>query len=410
MLEILAPDTTPVYVMAKPVGSACNLACGYCYYLEKGKRQYGSTGHHGAKNEMDELTLEKYIKQYIECSRGDIVEFVWHGGEPTLRGLDFYRLAINLQRRFCGGKQVRNSLQTNGTLLTEEWCRFLRDHKWLVGLSIDGNRMVHDMNRRDRGGRGSFDRVMRGARLLDKCKVEWNAMATVNATNVKDAHGFYNFFKEIGCRYIQFTPVVERKDDSGNLLAGYADGGELTELSVSPHEWGRFLIELFDEWVRCDVGRYFIQLFDATLANWMGMEPGLCSLSSYCGHAAVMEHNGDVYSCDHFVFDDYKLGNIHNNHLAELMKCERQREFSKAKGLRLARQCHECRWKFACHGECPRNRFGVSVDGKERINYLCEGYRMFFNHVAPYMDFMKRELEAGRAPANVMNYKPVNEQ
>lgn len=387
--------------MAKPVGSSCNMACEYCYYLEKSDL-YDTT----SRQAMSEETLELYIRQYIGSQTADSVQFVWHGGEPVVRGLDFYRRAVELQKKYAGGRHIENCLQTNGTLLTEEWCRFLRDNGWLVGLSIDGPQQFHDEYRRDRADKPTFQRVMKAVRLLQRHHVEWNAMAVVNEYNADHPHEFYRFFKNIGCRYIQFTPVVERRAADGRLASGRDREGHLMSFSVTPRQWGDFLIALFDEWVKEDVGKYFIQIFDATLANWAGVEPGLCSLAARCGHAAVMEHNGDIYSCDHFVFPEYRLGNIHDKTIVEMMSCERQQTFGLMKETALPRQCRECRYGFACHGECPRNRFAVSADGEPGLNYLCEGYMRFFDHVAPYMEFMKSELEAGRPPSNVVNFRP----
>lgn len=396
---MINPFATPVYVMPKPVGSACNLACRYCYYLEK-KKYYPDA----RRQLMSEATLEEFIKQYIAAQTTPEVIFTWHGGEATVRKLDFYRKALELQKKHGAGRNIINCLQTNATLLTDEWCLFLKRNDWLVGVSIDGPQEFHDEYRRMADGRPSFNAVMRGIRMLQSHGVEWNALAVVNDYNADYPVEFYRFFKEIGCRYIQFTPVVERiKPD--NMLADVASPGELTDFSVTPRQWGDFLIGLFDEWVREDVGKVFVQIFDATLANWVGAMPGVCTLSSMCGHAAAMEWNGDVYACDHFVFPQYKLGNIHETTLIEMMASDRQLEFGARKQAGLPRQCRECRWMFACHGECPRNRFAVSSEGEPGLNYLCEGYRAFFEHAAPYMDFMKAELEAGRPPANVNGLK-----
>ncbi len=396
---MINPFATPVYVMPKPVGSACNLACRYCYYLEK-KKYYPDA----RRQLMSEATLEEFIKQYIAAQTTPEVIFTWHGGEATVRKLDFYRKALELQKKYGAGRNIINCLQTNATLLTDEWCLFLKRHDWLVGVSIDGPQEFHDEYRRMADGRPTFNAVMRGIKMLQSHGVEWNALAVVNDYNADYPVEFYRFFKEIGCRYIQFTPVVERiKPD--NMLADVASPGELTDFSVTPRQWGDFLIGLFDEWVREDVGKVFVQIFDATLANWVGAMPGVCTLSSMCGHAAAMEWNGDVYACDHFVFPQYKLGNIHESTLIEMMASDRQLEFGARKQAGLPRQCKECRWMFACHGECPRNRFAVSSEGEPGLNYLCEGYRAFFEHAAPYMDFMKAELEAGRPPANVNGLK-----
>ena len=375
-MGIAIPFGSPLYVMLKPVGSRCNLACQYCYYLEKGKL-------YPEQAPLSEELLETFIRQYIEAQTMPEVLFTWHGGEPLLQPLSFYRKALELQQRYARGRQIDNCLQTNGTLLTDEWCEFLRENRFLVGISIDGPQTYHDAYRCR-----SFDKVMRGIRLLQKHHVEWNAMATVNHLNADHPVEFYRFFKEIGCQYLQFTPVVERVS--------------LCDTSVNPEQWGRFICGVYDEWVKADVGQIFVQLFDATLANWAGEPPGICSMSPTCGRAAVMEANGDVYSCDHFVFPEYRLGNIRQQSLTEMLYGDRQQQFGRSKRTSLPRQCRECRFLFACHGECPKNRFIKDRYGEDGLNYLCKGYRQFFAHVASDMDFMKAELDAGRSPANIM--------
>ena len=376
-MSIAIPFGSPLYVMLKPVGSRCNLACQYCYYLDKGKL-------YPKQEPLSEELLETFIRQYIEAQTMPEVLFTWHGGEPLLQPLSFYRKALELQQRYARGRQIDNCLQTNGTLLTDEWCEFLRENRFLVGISIDGPQTYHDAYRCR-----SFDKVMRGIRLLQKHNVEWNAMATVNHLNADDPVGFYRFFKEIGCQFLQFTPVVERVSQ--------------WDTSVTPEQWGRFLCGVYDEWKQKDIGQIFVQLFDATLANWAGEPPGICSMSPTCGRAAVMEANGDVYSCDHFVFPEYRLGNIRQQSLTEMLYGERQQQFGRNKHAGLPRQCRECRFLFACHGECPKNRFLKDKYGEPGLNYLCKGYQQFFAHVATDMDFMKAELDAGRSPANLMN-------
>lgn len=403
-MTTFAPFARPLYVMAKPVGSVCNLACTYCYYLEK-SHLYRQEEPSGRFTMSDEL-LERFIKEYIESQTMPQVLFTWHGGETLMRPLAFYKRVVELQRKYARGRTIDNSLQTNGTLLTDEWCRFFKENNWLVGVSIDGPQEFHDEYRRNKQGMPSFQKVMRGIALLNKHGVEWNALAVVNDFNADYPLDFYHFFKEIGCRYIQFTPIVERilPHADGRHLASPADGEEipLAEFSVTPAQWGEFLCTLFDEWVRHDVGEYFIQLFDSTLANWVGQQPGVCTLAETCGHAGVMEYNGDVYACDHFVFPEYKLGNIRTHTLTEMMYSQRQQQFGAMKRDALPTQCRECEFLFACHGECPKNRFCHTATGEPGLNYLCEGYHRFFAHVAPYMDFMKRELLAQRPPANVM--------
>jgi len=392
-VNIAIPFGSPLYVMLKPIGSRCNLACNYCYYLEKGKL-------YPEQEPLSEELLETFIRQYIEAQTMPEVLFTWHGGEPLLRPLSFYRKALALQQRYSRGRQIDNCLQTNGTLLTDEWCEFLRENRFLVGISIDGPQTYHDAYRCR-----SFEKVLRGIRLLQKHHVEWNAMATVNHLNADDPVAFYRFFKEIGCQYLQFTPVVEREESRGQVRDAWLSQNQATrphDFSVTPEQWGRFLCGVYDEWVKADIGQIFVQLFDATLANWAGEPPGICSMSPTCGRAAVMEANGDLYSCDHFVFPEYRLGNIRQQSLTEMLYGEHQQQFGHNKRDRLPRQCRECRFLFACHGECPKNRFLKDKYGEPGLNYLCAGYQQFFAHVAADMDFMKAEIDAGRSPANLM--------
>ena len=388
-MTTISPFARPLYVMLKPVGAACNLACNYCYYLEK-----SNLYKHQPKRQMSEELLERFVKDYIEAQTMNEVVFTWHGGEPTLRPLSFYQKAVELQKKYAGGRIIHNSLQTNGTLLTDEWCRFLKANNWLVGISIDGPEAFHDRYRRDSQGRPSWQKVMEGIRLLQHYGVEWNAMAVVNRYNADHPQAFYRFFKSIGCQYIQFTPIVERnvQHADGRHLASIndADDAPVTDFSVTPEQWGNFLCGLFDEWVKQDIGRVFVQIFDSMLANWVGVAPGTCIYAKECGHAGVMEFNGDVYSCDHFVFPQYKLGNINEHTLIEMLYGEKQRRFSQLKYNKLPRQCKECRWAFACHGECPKNRFVNDRYGNPGLNYLCAGYRRFFEHIAPTMDEMKK--------------------
>lgn len=399
-----APFSRPLYVMIKPVSSICNLACDYCYYLEKTKlyKQDESDG----KFIMSNSLLEEFIKQYIEAQTMPQVLFTWHGGETLMRPLSFYKQALELQKKYAKGRIINNSIQTNGTLLTDEWCRFFKENNWLVGVSIDGPQEFHDEYRRSKQGLPSFTKVMRGVELLNKHGVEWNALAVVNDYNAEYPLDFYNFFKKIDCHYIQFSPIVERitVHNDGRYLACPADKGEipLADFSVTAEQWGHFLCAIFDEWVKKDVGKFYIQLFDSTLANWIGEQPGVCTLAKTCGHAGVIEYNGDVYSCDHFVFPEYKLGNIRTHSLTEMMYSEREQSFGTAKQNSLPSQCQSCEFLFACNGECPKNRFLHTDNGEAGLNYLCKGYYEYFSHVAPYMDFMKKELLEGRAPANVM--------
>lgn len=399
--NIANPFAKPLYVMLKPAGAHCNLACKYCYYLEKNKL-YPTAQRHLMSDEI----LEQFTREYIEAQTMSQVLFTWHGGEPLLRSIDFYRKALSLQQKYAGGRRIDNVIQTNGTLLTDEWCEFFAQNHWLVGISIDGPQPDHDHYRLTAAGKPSWKKVMQGIKLLKKHGVEWNAMAVVNAYNANHPLEFYRFFKENGCQFLQFTPIVERltRHEDGRTLASLADKDEisLSEASVAPEQWGYFLCAIFDEWVRKDVGKIFVEIFDCTLANWMGISPGICAYSKECGHAGVMEHNGDVYSCDHFVFPEYKLGNIRDHSLIDMLYGEQQQEFSRLKHSSLPRQCKECDMEFACHGECPKNRFMKDKYGDSGLNYLCPGYYHYYQHVAPYMDYMKQELMSQRPPSNIM--------
>ena len=400
--NIATPFAKPLYVMLKPAGAHCNLACKYCYYLEK-NNLYQNSHRHLMSDEM----LEQFTREYIEAQTMPQVLFTWHGGEPLMRSIDFYRKALALQKKYAHGKQIDNVIQTNGTLLTDEWCEFFAQNHWLVGISIDGPQEYHDHYRVTPAGKPSWEKVMQGISLLKKHRVEWNAMAVVNAYNAEHPLEFYHFFRDNGCQYLQFTPIVERltEHEDGRTLASLADDREipLADASVTPAQWGNFLCTIFDDWVRHDVGKMFVEIFDCTLANWMGVLPGICAYSKECGHAGVMEHNGDVYSCDHFVFPEYKLGNIRDQSLIDMLYGEKQQAFSRLKHTSLPRQCKECDMEFACHGECPKNRFEKDKYGEPGLNYLCQGYYQYYSYVAPYMDFMKRELLAQRPPANIMN-------
>ena len=361
-MPVIAPFGHPFYVMAKPLGSSCNLNCSYCYYLTKGKGR------------IDETLLEEFTKQFIEAQTQNEILFTWHGGEPLLLPINYYARAIELQQKYAGGRHIDNCLQTNGTLITDDWCRFFKANNFLVGVSIDGTKDMHEHFRQQ------FDNTLRGIELLKKHDVQWNAMATVNSYNAEQPKEFYRFFKEIGCQYLQFTPVVERNED-----------GVVTSESVTPEQWGNFLIGVFDEWIKEDVGIVYVQLFDATLANWLGVEPGVCSMSEVCGFSPALQPDGELYSCDHFVFPEHKLGNIKEKNITELYYSDKQRQFGQQKHTLLSRKCRECNYLFACHGECMRNRFL-----KDHENYLCEGYKKFFSHVTPTMNDMAEEIIASR--------------
>ena len=392
-------------VMAKPIGSICNLNCTYCYYLEK-KNIYTNHSDH----RINDNIIEKFIKDYIEAQQVPLVNFVWQGGEPGLMGISFYRKVIELQQKYAGKKKIENAFQTNGTLLNDEWCRFLKENDFLVGISVDGPEFIHNRYRLFKSGQPSFSDVMRGVDLLHKHKVEFNTLSVVQRHNSQYPLEVYHFLKEIGSGFIQFIPIVERQainEQAFNLNLVSPDNvaeAKLTDWSVVPEHFGRFLITIFDEWVRRDVGRYFIQLFDVTLANWVGQAPGLCVFSETCGNSVVIEHNGDIYSCDHYVYPEYKLGNILEKPLVSMIQCQEQYNFGTQKLERLPKYCIDCEYRFACHGECPKHRFETTKDGEHGLNYLCEAYKMFFSHVHPYMQFMGDELEKKRPPANVMQW------
>lgn len=402
------PARAPFHLLTKPMGSKCNLDCTYCFYLEK-ERLYPGAGSF----RMNPEVLEAYIRDYIAAQPGSSVSFAWQGGEPTLAGVDFFRQVIALQQRHAGGKTIENALQTNGTLLDDEWGGFLAEHRFMVGLSLDGPAHLHEAYRLDRGGQPTFERVMRGLEVLKRHGVEFNTLTAVHRKNSRQALEVYRFLRNIGSGYLQFIPIVERdaapRDDSGLWLApppGHEETGALdhpvTEWSVRPAEFGQFLCTIFDEWVQRDVGRVFVQQFDAALANWTGQPAGVCIFSERCGRALAVEHNGDVYSCDHYVYPRHKLGNLLNESLAEMVDSPAQTAFGEAKAGTLPRYCRECPVRFACHGECPKHRFLRTPHGEPGLNYLCAGYRRFFTHIAPAMSTMAALLGNGRAPAEIM--------
>ena len=385
--KTISPFARPLYTMLKPVGAVCNLRCKYCYYLEKKYLYPQATGY-----VMSDDILEQFIEQYLNAQTMHEVLFTWHGGEPLMRNKNFFKRALELQRKYGRGRQIDNCLQTNGTLLTDEWCEFFKENNFLIGISIDGPQHCHDVYRKTKDNRPTFLSVIKGISLLKKHNVEFNVMGVVNDYNVDYPLEFYRFFKSIDCRFIQFVPIVERIEDKP------------ASWNVPSEKWGDFLITIFDEWVKKDVGTFYIQYFDSTLANWVGQQPGVCIQAKTCGHAGVMEFNGDVYSCDHFVYPEYKLGNIRTQTLTEMLYSDRQVKFGNDKQTALPTQCKECQFLFACNGECPKNRIIKTGFGEKGLNYLCKGYYKFFEHVAPYMDFMKKELLAKRPPANVMNF------
>jgi uncharacterized protein len=430
----LTDERRGFHILTKPIGPICNLDCKYCFYLEKEKLYPGER-----QWRMSDEVLGEYVRQYIEAQPGPEVFFAWQGGEPTLLGVDFFRKAVALQKRFAGGKTISNALQTNGTLLDDEWCQFLAAEKFLIGLSIDGPRELHDQYRVDKGQKPTFDRVMRGLELLKRHRVDFNTLTVVNAANSKRPLEVYRFLKSIGSEFLQFIPLVERKaavNEAGLEFAeppdvsfmhgskrpltpalspegGEGDGTrtaclralphpEVTPWSVHAETYGNFLCEIFDEWVRQDVGKVFVQLFDVALGNWMGLGSSLCVFAEKCGAALAVEHNGDLYSCDHYVYPKYRLGNLMNVSLGEMAGSSQQLKFGDDKFDSLPRYCRECEVRFACNGECPKHRFIKTPDGEEGLNYLCAAYKKFFNHIDGPMKRMGQLLREGRAAADIM--------
>ena len=393
------------HVMTKPIGPLCNLDCKYCFYLEK-EQLYPATSHWRMSDEL----LESYIRQYIEAQQVPVVSFAWQGGEPTLLGVDFFRKVVAIQQKYANGKQIQNALQTNAVSIDDEWAGFLANHRFLVGASVDGPRNLHDFYRVDKGGQPTFDRVMAGIQKLQKYAVEFNSLTCVNAANSRHPLEVYRFLKEIGGGCVQFIPIVERRtlhaspNDLVLIGPNYRDEAEVTEWSVDPVEYGRFLCAIFDEWVRHDVGTVFIQTFEVALESWAGIPQSLCVFRPTCGTAMAVEHNGDLYSCDHFVYPQYKLGNILEQPLFMMAASQAQVKFGLDKSAMLPRYCRECEVRFACNGECPKHRFLKTPDGESGLNYLCAGYKLFFRHIAPYMAFMVQQLEQRRSPANVMRW------
>lgn len=388
--------------MVKPVGSACNLNCTYCYYLDKAQTIYMDR-----QQVMSYKILEKYIQQYIAANDVPEVTFVWHGGEPLMAGLDFYEKAVQLQKKYASGKNIVNTLQTNGTLLDHDWAVFFHDNHFLIGVSIDGPRDIHDAYRVNKSGRPTFDRVTYAIDLMRKHGVEYNTLTAVS--NLSEGRGadVYRFLKSIGSRFMQFLPVVEHVVHYGDyerpvMAAPGTEGSVMAPWSVSGLGYGKFLTDIFDEWVIRDVGTYFVQAFDNTLANWVGAKPGLCVFSETCGDALIVEYNGDVYSCDHFVYPEYRLGNIMEDELSEMYHSPRQFMFGINKRNSLPAYCLRCKYYFACRGECPKHRFLTTATGEGGLNALCEGYNHFFQHVEPYMEYMTVLLSQKKAPALVM--------
>jgi uncharacterized protein len=401
-----------VHVMAKPSGAVCNIDCTYCFYLEKEKLYPDDR----KQWRMDDRTLEAYVKQYIEAQSVSDVNFAWQGGEPTLMGLDFYRRAVALQAEYANGKRVTNAFQTNGILLDDEWGEFLAEHAFLVGVSIDGPQEVHDHYRVDKGGKPTFDKVVAGIETLKRHDVEFNTLTVLQSHNAQHPLQIYRFLKDVGSNFMQFIPIVERtahqsSDDGLQLIApAYQGNASLTPWSLPADQYGRFLNQVFDEWVRKDVGRIFVQIFDMALGAWMGQEPSLCVFAETCGDALIIEHNGDLYSCDHFVYDEHNLGNIHEKTIAELVQSDHQIKFGQDKKDTLPRHCLDCDVRFVCNGGCPKHRFIKTPSGEEGLNYFCRGYKSFFKHIDPCMRFMANEVRQGRPASGVAQWVKWREQ
>lgn len=407
----MSPSPFAVHVMTKPIGPICNLACSYCFYLEKSELYPGNN-----RWAMDDHVLETYIKQYIELQDVPEISFAWQGGEPTLLGVRFFEKAVALQSKYARGKRITNAIQTNGTLLNDEWCRFLQRHDFLVGISLDGPMELHDAYRRDRRQRPTFHKVLRAIELMQRHGVPFNILTVVNRLNSQHPLEVYRFFKSIGARFLQFIPLVERlapdpggsSNTAGPHLAGPPTGdragqtADVAPWSVEPEQFGRFLCAIYDDWIRNDVGQIFVQIFDTTLGIFAGYPASLCVFCETCGQSLAIEHNGDVYSCDHYVYPEYLLGNINELTLREMARSPKQIAFGKAKRDGLPQFCRKCDVLFACRGECPKHRFMTTPDGEAGLNYLCPSYKRFFHHVAPTMRQMADLLAQRRAPAEIM--------
>ncbi len=393
--SIIIPVNAPpgYHVLTKPTGAICNLDCEYCFFLSK------EMLYPGSRFQMAEELLELYIKQLLESHRTREVTVGWQGGEPTLMGLDFFKKSIEFQHKHKKPDQIiQNTMQTNGTKLDDEWCQFFKENNFLIGISIDGPKQIHDGYRVDKGGRGTFDTVMRGLDYLKKHQVEFNVLTTVHAKNGDHPLEVYRFMRdEVKAEFIQFIAIVERDNE-----LGYQQGNKVTDRSIKGDQYGRFLMAIYDEWVRNDVGKVFVQLFDVALGAWVGAPPSLCVFSPTCGNALALEHNGDLYSCDHFVEPDYLIGNIKEQHMIDLVASPAQRKFGQDKLDTLPQYCLECEVRFVCHGGCPKNRFILTPDGEPGLNYLCSGYRTFFNHIDETMKSMASLLRQNRPPADIV--------
>jgi uncharacterized protein len=412
-----ADAATGFHLMAKPIGALCNLDCDYCFYLEK-ENFYPER----ERFRMPDEVLEAYVRNYVASQPTPVVEFTWQGGEPTLMGLEFFERAMAFQRKHADGKEIRNTLQTNATLINEDWARFLARERFLVGISLDGPQELHDLHRMDKQGRSSFADTLRGLRLLQQHHVEFNVLVTISSDVAAQPLQVYRYLKSIGVRYMQFNPVVERQASSTEQTAGlfFAEppnwkSGKvfaqpalqrhalvpLTPQSVEPQAYGDFLIAIYDHWVRNDVGDVHVVNFDWALASWCQVQPGVCLFSPECGKAAIVEHDGSVYSCDHFMYPEYRLGNIQEDSVQDMMQSQSQLDFGAAKASTLPQVCQRCTYRFACHGECPKNRFTYSADGEYGLNYLCPSYLKYFRHITPTMNAMAKLLAAGQ-PASLI--------
>ena len=411
----MVPWKNGFHVMLKPIGARCNLNCSYCFYLEKERVMYPSVG----VPRMSEATVEKFVQEQMMSQPGESVLFNWQGGEPTLMGLDFFKKVVEIQKRYAAGRIIENTLQTNGTLLNDEWARFFRLENFLIGISLDGPKEMHDAFRVDRGGYPTWDKVMEGIRLLKRHRVRFNTLTVVHKKNVGYARDIYAFLKKNGSGFMQFIPLVERRTNESETNAGWAHALPIQvgtqeglvypkdlKTALSPEcptaeAFGGFLCAIFDIWSRRDIGKIFVQTFDSTLANWVGEPGGTCVFQERCGRALALEHNGDFYMCDHYVYPEYRLGNIHKDSLGDMGNSTAARRFGDAKA-NLPKTCLDCEVRMACNGDCPKHRFVYAGEGQPGISYLCAAYKRFFKHVAPTMDAMARLLAMGRAPAEVM--------
>ena len=395
------------HVMAKPTGSVCNIDCEYCFYLEKDMLYPDRQSDW----QMPDETLDAYIKQHIEAQPGQNVQFTWQGGEPTLMGLAFYQRVVELCDKYGHNKHITHAFQTNGILLNEKWCRFFKEHNFLIGVSIDGPQDLHDHYRVTRSGKGTHQKVVAAIELLKQHQVEFNTLTVVNAQNVKHPLRVYQYLKSTGSTFLQFIPLVERDNaqqgfPQQTLASPDQSFGKVTKWSVDPEEYGQFLTTIFDYWIRHDVGQTFVQIFDTTLASWLGQPPGICIFSKQCGHAFALEANGDLYQCDHYVYPEYKLGNIHETSISSMNHSESALQFGKDKFDTLNDKCRQCRYLPACNGGCPKQRFERGPSGKIDHNYLCPGYFMYFKHVEEPMAIMADLLRHNRPASDIQHYLP----